>query len=574
MRKMADQLVITRNQSKSTRKVRVPIRTKLTFPYLLLTLILAIAAAFLITQLVVENVQERFDKQLFEVGKISSELMVTYESQLLETQRLLANVEGGPAALQARDPQQLRSLALGIIANDQQEAAEFLDLYGNHILSIRQIRGGNPEEYEVFTGGQTSFSSLEIVQNVLRGEVDARGDKFADFVETDEGRFLYVAGPMYDEKGALVGAVLVGRSLPTLAADMRFKTFAQISLYDLSGQVLYTTLPYPYELAIEYADQALASKDASSLKRSLDVVNIPYAEILGSWEVRGEHQIGVLGVALSENSFVQMTSTSRWRIFLLVAAANFLVILVGFNLANAITRPLLRLVQASQKVADGDLNVKVDTHSNDEVSVLTDVFNTMVANLNHSQKQLIRSYDETLEGWAKALELRDKETEGHSERVTHLTVRLAEAMGIQGEALVNIRRGALLHDIGKMGTPDAILNKNGPLDEQERQIIEKHPQHAYDMLRLIEYLQPALEIPYCHHEKWDGTGYPRKLKGEEIPISARMFAVADVFDALSSDRPYRKAWALPEVIKYLKDQSGSHFDPRVVEAFTRLMNAG
>ncbi len=574
MRKMADQLVITTNQTRLTRKVRVPIRTKLTFPYLLLTLILAIAAAFLITQLVVENVQERFDKQLFEVGKISSELMVTYESQLLETQRLLANVEGGPAALQARDPQQLRNLTLGIIANDQQEAAEFLDLAGNHILSVHQIRGGNPEDYEVFTGGQTSFSSLEIVQNVLGREVDARGDKFSDIVETDDGKFLYVAGPIYDERGALVGAVLVGRSLQTLAADMRFKTFAQISFYDLSGQVLYTTLPYPYKLAKEYADQAIASKDASSLKRSLDVVNIPYAEILGSWEVRGEHQIGVLGVALSENSFVQMTNASRWRIFLLVAAANFLVILVGFNLANAITRPLLRLVQASQKVADGDLNVKVDAHSNDEVSLLTDVFNTMVANLNHSQRQLIRSYDETLEGWAKALELRDKETEGHSERVTDLTVRLAQAMGIQGEALVNIRRGALLHDIGKMGTPDAILNKNGPLDEEERRIIEKHPQHAYDMLRLIEYLQPALEIPYCHHEKWDGTGYPRKLKGEEIPISARIFAVMDVFDALSNDRPYRKAWAFPEVFKYLRDQSGSHFDPRVVEAFIRLMNAG
>jgi len=424
---MADQLVITTNQTRLTRKVRVPIRTKLTFPYLLLTLILAIAAAFLITQLVVENVQERFDKQLFEVGKISSELMVTYESQLLETQRLLANVEGGPAALQARDPQQLRNLTLGIIANDQQEAAEFLDLAGNHILSVHQIRGGNPEDYEVFTGGQTSFSGLEIVQNVLGREVDARGDKFSDIVETDDGKFLYVAGPIYDERGALVGAVLVGRSLQTLAADMRFKTFAQISFYDLSGQVLYTTLPYPYKLAKEYADQAIASKDASSLKRSLDVVNIPYAEILGSWEVRGEHQIGVLGVALSENSFVQMTNASRWRIFLLVAAANFLVILVGFNLANAITRPLLRLVQASQKVADGDLNVKVDAHSNDEVSLLTDVFNTMVANLNHSQRQLIRSYDETLEGWAKALELRDKETEGHSERVTDLTVRLAQA---------------------------------------------------------------------------------------------------------------------------------------------------
>jgi HD-GYP domain-containing protein (c-di-GMP phosphodiesterase class II) len=125
-----------------------------------------------------------------------------------------------------------------------------------------------------------------------------------------------------------------------------------------------------------------------------------------------------------------------------------------------------------------------------------------------------------------------------------------------------------------MGTPDAILHKNGPLDAEERKIIEKHPQHAFDMLNPIEYLQPALEIPYCHHEKWDGTGYPRKLRGTEIPIAARIFAIADVFDAMTSDRPYRKALPYTEVIKYLKEQSGSHFDPQVVDAFIRLMNSG
>lgn len=554
-------------------RVRIPIRTKITIPYLFLTLILAVAAAFLITQLVIENVQERFDRQLYEAGKISSELIVTYESQLLETQRLLANVEGIPSAIQSKDADKLRTLTLGIIANDQQEAVEILDASGNHLLSIHHRTGGNPEEYDVSTGGQSIFTGLEIVQNILNREVDARGDKFSDFVATDYGNFLYVAGPITNGNGDLIGAVLVGRSLQSLAADMRFKTFGQVSFYDLSGQVVYTTLPYPYKLTSEYVDQVTASKDASSPKRSLDVVNIPYSEILGAWEVRGDNDIGVLGVAISQNSVVQTTNTSRWRIFLLVTSANLLIILVGFNLANAITRPLLRLVHASKKVAAGDFNVQVDPQSNDEVSVLTDSFNAMVASLHHSQQQLIRSYDETLEGWAKALELRDKETEGHSERVTDLTVRLAQALGIHGDALVNIRRGALLHDIGKMGTPDAILHKNGSLDEEERRVIEKHPQHAYDMLKPIEYLHPALEIPYCHHEKWDGSGYPRKLKGEEIPIAARIFSIADVFDALTNDRPYRKALPVPEAVNYLKEQSGIHFDPYVVEAFLRLVYA-
>lgn len=576
---MADQQAASLAQ-KTIPRVRIPIRTKITIPYLVLSLILAVVAAYLITQLVAENVEERFNKQLFEAGKISSELIVGYESQLLETQRLLANVEGVSSAILANDPDTLRTLTLGVIANDQQEAVEFLDVQGNHILSVHHRAEANPEDYEVSTGGQTLFASLEIVENILGRKMDERGDKYADFVETDLGNFLYISGPVYTAQNDLAGVVLVGRSLPTLAADMRVKTFAQISFYDESGHVLYSTLPYPQNLVPELAVQTVSLKDISSSKRDipkqrdLDSANILYAEILGSWEVRGENQIGVLGAALNKNVLVETSRDSRWRIFFLVATANFLIILVGIYLANTITRPLLRLVQASTKVAEGDLNVKIDSRSNDEVSVLTESFNTMVASLNQSRTQLIRSYDETLEGWAKALELRDKETEGHSHRVTDLTVRLAHAMGFQGEALVNIRRGALLHDIGKMGTPDAILHKNGPLDAEERRTIQKHPQDGYDTLKQIDYLQSALEIPFCHHEKWDGSGYPRGLTGEEIPISARMFAVVDVFDALSNDRPYRKALPIDEVIKYLREQSGSHFDPNVVDVFILLLNTG
>jgi putative nucleotidyltransferase with HDIG domain len=301
------------------------------------------------------------------------------------------------------------------------------------------------------------------------------------------------------------------------------------------------------------------------------VANIPFAEILGSWEVRGNHELGVLGVALSQSTVVQASAHSRWQIFWLIATANFLIILVGINLANMITRPLLQLVQASIQVSRGDLDVQVKANTNDEISILTDSFNRMVSNLSQSQRDLIEAYDHTLEGWAKALELRDKETEGHSDRVAGLTVQFAEALGIQGEALVNIRRGALLHDIGKMGIPDSILHKNGPLTKAERSIIEQHPQNSYNMLKHIEYLQDALEIPYCHHEKWDGTGYPRGLKAEEIPLAARMFAIVDVFDALTSDRPYRKAISGEEAIDYLKRNSGIHFDPNIVDTFLGVL---
>ena len=574
---MADRRAISPSL-KIAQHVRFPIRTKITIPYLILSLILALAAAFVITQLVTENVQERFNRQLFESGKISSELIVGYETKLLETRRLLANVEGVPSAILSNDPDALRSLSLGIIANDQQEAVEFLDALGNHVLSIHHRPGGNPEDYEASTGGQTIFSNLEIVQNVINGLSDTHGDKFADLVKTDFGDFLYVSGPVYNAQNIFVGVVMVGRSLSTMAEDMRVKTFAQISFYNQSGQVIYSSLPFPHDLTPALAVQTISLKDVSSTTRDLSnsrdmtVANIPYSEILGSWEVRGGYQLGVLGVALSKNTLVATSTNSRWEIFLLVAFALFLIILLGFNLANSITRPLLRLVQASKEVAEGDLNVKLNAQSNDEVSVLTESFNKMVASLNQSHNELIQSYDETLKGWADALELRDKETEGHSERVTLLTIQLAMSMGIEGDALVNIRRGALLHDIGKMGTPDSVLHKAGQLNEEERKTIQKHPQDAYNMLNQIDYLRSALEIPYSHHEKWDGTGYPRGLKGKDIPISARIFAVVDVYDALTSDRVYRKAWLKPVVIKYLIEKRGKDFDPTVVDAFIRILN--
>ena len=192
-------------------------------------------------------------------------------------------------------------------------------------------------------------------------------------------------------------------------------------------------------------------------------------------------------------------------------------------------------------------------------------------NLQRANVDLTMAYDATLEGWARALELRDKETEGHSQRVTETTLRLARAMGMDGAALVHVRRGVLLHDIGKMGIPDSILLKPGSLTEEEWEIMRQHPVYAYQMLAPIAYLRPALDIPHSHHEKWDGSGYPEGLKGEQIPLAARVFALVDVWDALRSDRPYREAWSEERALDYIREQAGKHFDPQVVEVFLELV---
>jgi len=192
--------------------------------------------------------------------------------------------------------------------------------------------------------------------------------------------------------------------------------------------------------------------------------------------------------------------------------------------------------------------------------------------LQRSNSELFMAYDATIEGWSRALDLRDHETEGHTQRVTEITMMLARALNIPEQELVHIQRGSLLHDIGKMGVPDNILLKPGPLNEAEWRSMRQHPLYAFQMLSPIHYLRPALDIPYCHHEKWDGTGYPRGLKGEAIPLSARVFAVVDVWDALRSDRPYRSAWKDDKVREYIVHKTGSHFDERVVQTFMQIIH--
>jgi len=190
--------------------------------------------------------------------------------------------------------------------------------------------------------------------------------------------------------------------------------------------------------------------------------------------------------------------------------------------------------------------------------------------LQASNKELQDAYRATLEGWVHALDMRDKETEGHTQRVTTLTERLARSMGVGDDEMVHIKRGALLHDIGKMAIPDGILLKPGPLTDDERELIKKHPVYAYEMLKQIDFLLPAIDIPHYHHEKWDGTGYPAGLRGEDIPFPARIFPVIDVYDALVSNRPYRKALPPEEVRERIKADSGKHFDPQVVDAFMQM----
>jgi len=204
-----------------------------------------------------------------------------------------------------------------------------------------------------------------------------------------------------------------------------------------------------------------------------------------------------------------------------------------------------------------------------EAAIAIDSVN-LFTELQRSNLELTNSYDLMIDGWGRSLDLRNHIQEGHSRRVTDITLKLAHTMGLNESEMAYIRRGAMLHDVGKLGVPDSILFKSAALNEEEWTIVRRHPKYGRDLLYPIPFLHRAIDIPYCHHEKWDGSGYPQGLKGEAIPLSARIFAVADVFDAMTCERPYRPAFTGEQALHYIFANEGLHFDPAVVEAVRKL----
>ncbi len=433
------------------------------------------------------------------------------------------------------------------------------------------------EEYEFKTGGPSIYKNHAFVQSVLQEGIDEKGNKFTGYIQSPDGDYLFIAGPVLDSAKQPVGVILVGKPLIDLAYQLREETLSQITLYDFDGNPLASTFSSPGRLDQNEVSQILKNQNNTSYleanSRNVEIRNIGYREIFAAWEVRGGEDLGVLGIALGESFLVSTTRVTRIQISLLAALILILVILIGINLSTIITRPIMELVDASRLVMEGDLDVKVSPTSKDELAVMANTFNQMINSVKESKDRIIESYDSTLEGWSRALDLRSEETKGHTDRVLELMQKTSMALGFEGEQLINIRRGTLLHDIGKMGIPDSILNKIGKLNNEEWEIMRNHPTYAYDMLKDIHFLQSALSIPYCHHERWDGKGYPRGLKGEEIPVEARIFALVDVWDAITNDRVYRKAMSRQEAIRTIQEGAGTQFDPEITRIFLETINA-
>jgi HD-GYP domain-containing protein (c-di-GMP phosphodiesterase class II) len=319
----------------------------------------------------------------------------------------------------------------------------------------------------------------------------------------------------------------------------------------------------------------LPQNDLTFLKKTLPLRVLDAGAVI----IR-EHEIGdrMFIILSGEVAVYKALGTSEQYLMTILTAGDFIgeMSLINRDMtrtASIVARTSIKLLEISQTDFDGLLKRR-PALAVDIMRVLStrlrETDNATIRNLQKSNQEITHAYDETLEGWAKALELRDQGTEGHTRRVTDMTVKLANSLDITGEKLDNIRRGAMLHDIGKMGIPDLILLKPGRLTDDEWVIMRKHPIYARDMLYPIVYLRGAVDIPYCHHEKWDGSGYPRGLVKKEIPVGALIFAIVDVWDALTSERPYRKAMPKPETLAHIRSLAGSHFGPAQVEAFIDL----
>lgn len=547
------------------------IRVKLTLPYVLLSLLIATGGGLIVTQLMLDSVEQRFTNQLLETRKLASELMVHEEDRLLETLRLLAYTEGVPAAIVQRNQNQIMQLVYPVTFNAGEDVVLVLDKDGAVLAAMLRVADTN--EYQ-FPQIKEKVNTFPFVAKLVNQEVDEMGDKYSGVSDADWGAYFFVSGPVNDEQGNLVGVILVGKSLSGIVYKIREETLAQATIYDTEFIPISSTfVDFPSKPDIN-PETVLERKEEETMFRDLTSTRVAYTEVVSAWEIRDGEDIGILGTALPKDFLVQASRLTRWNVILQIVLAITAAILLGVWLSGFITRPILNLKNAASEISRGNLEISVDTDGNDEVAVLAKSFNEMARNLKRSEKSLIQAYDRTIEGWVKALELRDRETLGHTLRAAHMTMELARLMQVDEKELQNIWRGVLLHDIGKMGIPDSILLKEGPLEDWERKIMERHPAMAREMLSQIEFLRPCMDIPSYHHERWDGTGYPHGLAGEEIPLTARLFMIVDVWDALTSDRPYRPSWSEQDAIRHIKEGSGKHFDPKVVEAFLELIETG
>ncbi|HYM50047.1 MAG TPA: HD domain-containing phosphohydrolase [Candidatus Limnocylindrales bacterium] len=540
--------------------MRFSIRRKIVLPFIALVLFVGIVGTAVVMTQVARTTTTQFDGTLLRAGSLASDHLAVLEADRLAQLRAAANTLGVPQATLAGNRASLAQLLSPLVANAQPSPLSLtvLDRGGQPILTLQAAADGSVRSITPGVG----FASQPEVQSVLHGVSDAQGDKYL-FERADAGTpALDWAAPIR-LGNTVVGAAVITEPVASVAAGIQGARHNEVAFYSPSGQVLASTLGGM--AALSAADlSGLTEENPRRLTQTIG--GHQYGVLVAPWIMRGR-SLGYLGAAVPADAVQAALAQFAIILALVFGALALLVIVVGLELARRITSPIERLVIAMHAVASGDLGRRAPPAGQDEIGVLTSAFNTMAVELGRKTAEVEDAYFRSLEALARAIDARDPYTFEHSSRVSAISLEIATGMALDADGRKALRRSGLLHDFGKIGVSDGILLKNGPLDEAEWDAIRKHPVIGYEMLKDVAFLKPSLDGIRHHHERWDGTGYPDRLKGEAIPLQARIVGVADAFDAMTSDRAYRKGYSVQFAVRTIHAGSGSQFDPAAVKGF-------
>ena len=534
--------------------MRLPIRYKIILPFAVLLVLVGVIGNGVATAQLTSAAVVPFDANLLHSSLVANQLLSQVDAARLADLRLAVNTIGVPEQLAAGDVAGLTRLLSPVVGNETLVSLDLrvLDRHGRELLSIRGSHAG-PSALAV--GDATEFAGEPVVINALAGET---ADRQVFLFRQPTQSNLYWSGPVRAANGQVVGAMLAGESATEILASIQGS-----ALYDQTGVQLASTVPDAPILT----DAVRKMVKADNTVRVDDVLGgHNYRTLFSTWTMRGS-QLGFLAVEAPADSLVSSVNQVRLMLTLLFTAAGLLTLLVGMATTSVLTRPVDQLIRSMRIVSQGNLHHRAAVASNDEIGYLAGAFNEMTAGLEQKTAALEETTFASMEALARTIDARDPSTFGHSARVAAISAEIADAMQLPDRDREALRRAALLHDIGKIGVEDKVLRKPGPLNALEADGMREHPRIGYDMLKCLPFLKASLPGILYHHERWDGAGYPTGLRGTAVPLSVRILALADVFDALTTDRPYREGLSFEAATAAIRMEAGLQFDPDVVTAF-------
>ncbi len=540
--------------------MRLPIRYKIILPFAVLLVFVGVIGSGVATARLTDAAAAKFDADLLHSSLLANQSVAQIEAARLADLRLATDTVGVPEALAANDMDGLTRLLTPIAGNVTTASIQLrvLDVQGREVL---RIQGSRDRSGPVAVLNPSEFAAEPAVVKVLAGEPDPlAGDRRLFLSGQPSQPVLYWTGAVRTSGQRIVGAVLVGQTLAEIARGIDRSAF-----YDRSGTLLASALASP-PIATAAVRSAVTAQ--TTVRPTIDESHPGHAywSLFSTWTMRGS-QFGYLAVQANADSLLSVVNQVRLILTLVFTAAALLTLLVGTATASRLTRPIEGLVRSMRVVSAGNLRHRASITSKDEIGYLAEVFNEMTASLEEKTAALEETTFASMEALARAIDARDPSTFGHSARVAAVSIEIADEMQVPVKERESLRRAALLHDIGKIGVEDRVLRKPGPLNDAEMDEMREHSRIGHDMLEGLRFLRPSLPGILYHHERWDGAGYPAGLTGTAIPLLVRIITVADVFDALTSDRPYRQGLSFEAATAAIRHDAGMKFDPDVVSAF-------